>query len=200
MQAAADIAHKGPNMEKRAKNHRNAIITVLIVVFLFFFLPVSVCAEDEMLLNGTGIFLTTGETWDFDQGYQLKVKSVNPANDRVWVVLSLNGVILHEGILGEGETLTYSHNREILNITLDTIYSSPTGELITFTPVYQYLDPELPEPEKHDNTEDRQPDDNPSDTLEDEIDQSLPGFRTLLTLATATIVTYYIGQKSKDKN
>ncbi|MDW7731633.1 MAG: hypothetical protein SCH66_04275 [Methanolobus sp.] len=186
-------------MEKRLKDHRDIIITVVLVVFLFSFLPVSMCAGDEMLLNGTGIFLTTGETWNFDQGYQLKLKSVNPTSDRVWVVLSLNGEILHEGILGEGETLTYSHNREILNITLDTIYSSPTGELITFTPVYQYLDPELPEPETQDNTEGEQPDDNESDIQEDETNQSIPGFRTLLTLSTVTTLTYFIGKKSKNK-
>lgn len=103
--------------------------------------------RDSVLINGTGIFLTTGDSWDFYQNYSLHVMSVNQDNKQVWVKLYHDGDLLKDGILGEGEVIVFSKNTEILNITVDTIYISPGGELITFKPVYQYLDDEYPEPE-----------------------------------------------------
>ncbi len=199
MQDAAGIANNGPIREKNPEDIRNIIITLVLLLFLLSFIPTATCAEDELLLNGTGIFLTTGESWSFDQGYHLRVKSVNPANDRVWVELSLNGEILHEGILGEGESLVYSHNREILNITMDTIYTSPSGELVTFKPVYQYLDPALPEPEVHKDTEDNQSQDDMAGDQSVDNSRSIPGFGILIASIVLTTVTYYFGRKERDK-
>ncbi|WP_406657940.1 hypothetical protein V7O62_05110 [Methanolobus sp. ZRKC2] len=184
-------------MGSRLGDQKEIIIAVLLVVFLLSHPAIVTCAENKMLLNGTGIFLATGEAWTFDQGYQLEVKSVNPADNRAWVQLSLNEDILHEGIMGESETLIYSHNSEILNITLDTIYSSPAGELVTFKPVYQYLDPELPEPESNEITENEQPEENTTDIQENENSPSIPGFGVLLALTAIAIITYCRGQKNK---
>lgn len=103
--------------------------------------------QDIVLINGTGIFLTTGDSWDFYQDYSLNVKSVNQDGKQVWVQLFHGNEFLKDGILPEGGTFAYSKNNEILNITVDTIYISPGGELITFKPVYQYLDNDYPEPE-----------------------------------------------------
>ncbi|KXS45013.1 MAG: hypothetical protein AWU59_87 [Methanolobus sp. T82-4] len=199
MQDAAGIANKGPIRKKSPKDLRNIIITLVLVLFLLSSIPAVTCAEDELLLNGTGIFLTTGESWSFDQGYQLRVKSVNPANDRVWVELSLNGEILHEGILGEGESLVYSHNREILNITMDTIYTSPSGELVTFKPVYQYLDPALPEPEVNEDTEDNQSQDDMAGDQSEDNSRSIPGFGIMIASIVLTTVKYYLDRKGRDK-
>ncbi|WP_288067598.1 S-layer protein domain-containing protein [Methanolobus sp.] len=102
---------------------------------------------DTVLINGTGIFLTTGDSWDFYQGYSLNVKSVNQDQKQVWVKLLHDGELLQDDILSEGDIFVYSKNTEIMNITVDTIYISPGGELITFKPIYQYLDEEYPEPE-----------------------------------------------------
>lgn len=186
-------------MEKRLSGRKYFLFAVLTVFFLSYFLPASICAENEILLDGTGIFLTSGETWKFDQGYQLKVKSVNPSDNRAWVELSLNGEIIQEEILGEGETLVYYHNKEILNITLDTIYSSPTGELVTFKPVYQYLDPELPEPESHEDAEEKEQDDNKPGIAEDENTQPIPGFGIFFTIVTFVIVTFCLYKNSKNR-
>lgn len=102
---------------------------------------------DTVLINGTGIFLTTGDSWDFYQGYSLSVKSVNQDKKQVWVKLLHDGELLQDDILSEGDIFVYSKSSEILSITVDTIYVSPGGELITFKPVYQYLDDDYPEPE-----------------------------------------------------
>ncbi|MBN2110580.1 MAG: hypothetical protein JW705_05780 [Methanosarcinaceae archaeon] len=177
-------------MESRSRDHREIIAALVLVFFLPYLLPMAACDENELLLNGTGIFLTTGEIWTFDQGYQLKVKSVNPSDGRVWVELSLNGQILHEGILDEGETLAYSREKEILNVTLDTIYSSPAGELVTFKPVYQYLDPELAEPASDENTGYERTDNDTPDTEEGKNARYIPGFRAFMTLAAIIILAY----------
>ncbi|WP_167848740.1 S-layer protein domain-containing protein [Methanolobus halotolerans] len=186
-------------MEKSSQAHKKIIIYLLAVILLLSALPPATCAENEILLNGTGIFLTTGESWSFDQGYYLKIKSVNQGTNKAWVELSLNGEVIREGILSEGETLVYSRNGEILNITLDTIYSSPQGELLTFKPVYQYIDSEIPEPEIKDKTENHQSDDNTSDSRLDGNNRSIPGFGTFLALVVITIVTYCLDKRAKKK-
>lgn len=110
--------------------------------------------EDTVLINGTGIFLTTGDSWEFYQGYSLNVISVNQDQKQVWVKLLHNDELLQDDILSEGELFVYSKSSEILNITVGTIYISPGGELITFKPVYQYLDDDYPEPEIKETTDD----------------------------------------------
>ncbi|WP_196214024.1 S-layer protein domain-containing protein [Methanolobus vulcani] len=110
--------------------------------------------EDTVLINGTGIFLTTGDSWDFYQDYSLNVISVNQDQKKVWVKLLHDDELLQDDILSEGEFFVYSKSSEILNITVDTIYISPGGELITFKPVYQYLDDDYPEPEIEETTDD----------------------------------------------
>jgi hypothetical protein len=104
-------------------------------------------SNDTLLINGTGIFLTTGDSWDFYQDYSLNVRSVNQDRKQAWVKLLHDGELLQDDILSEGDIFVYSKSTEILNITVDTIYISPSGELITFKPVYQYLDKDYPEPE-----------------------------------------------------
>lgn len=119
----------------------------------------------ETLINGTGIFVGTGKSWDFHQGYSITIKSVNQESKQAWIKLSLNDEMIQESILSEGETLNYSRGSKILELTLDTIYSNPGGELVTFKPVYQYIDPELPDPifEK-DNASTDENSENSSDT------------------------------------
>ncbi|WP_406661071.1 S-layer protein domain-containing protein [Methanolobus sp. ZRKC3] len=121
-------------------------LIALILISILFIQCTASAAQSEALINGTGIFVATGEKWDFYQGYAIIVKSVNQESGQAWIKLSLNDNVIQESILAEGETLTYSREYQILNLTVDTIYSSPGGELVTFKPVYQYIDMELPEP------------------------------------------------------
>jgi hypothetical protein len=123
----------------------------LIVLFIFscaFFLtPAGAAEHGDVLVNGTGTYLTTGERWTFYQGYFLVLKGVDQEGDRAWLELLLDNDSVKDMILPEGECFIYScSSGEIFNITVDTIYSGPGGELVTFKPVYQYSNPELPEP------------------------------------------------------
>jgi hypothetical protein len=79
----------------------------------------SVIVED-VLVNDTSIYLVTGKTWNFYQGYNFSIKSVNQEADSVWLELSLGNKVLKSQILGEGDTFIYGKNgRTILNITVN---------------------------------------------------------------------------------
>lgn len=175
--------------------YRPAVAELLLALILVCSPPITSAAQDTVLMDGESIFLTTGEAWAFDQGYVLTVKSVNQGTNEVWLELSLEGRILREGIFRERDTLVYSHDTEILNITLDTVYSSPSGELVTFTPVYQYLDPQLPAPEVRDGQEE-QDGSNGSQTngSNDEI-LPVPGFAIFQALAVITLVGLAVHRK-----
>ena len=150
--------------------HPNRICNIIIAFLLFFSIITLACAESlfineynepliirensgPLLINGTGIFLTTGDSWDFYQGYILTVKSVNIEQKQVWVKLLHEDELLKEEILPEDAIFVYTKDNEILNITVDTIYASPGGELVTFKPVYQYQDRDFPEPIISDDAE-----------------------------------------------
>lgn len=101
-----------------------------------------------LLENGTGFFLTTGDSWELYQGYTVNLKSVNQDHKQAWITIENKNESLREGILSEGDIFVYSKDdgAQILNITVDRIYINPDGELVVFKPVYQYLDYSLPEP------------------------------------------------------
>lgn len=134
-------------MEQRELRPLLSILLLFLILFICVF-PVTAVNDDVRirLMDGKGIFIETKGEWQFSQGYLFVVKDVGD-DGNVWVELSLDGVSLKDEILGEGSVFTYSHNsNEILSITLDAVYYGPDGELITFIPVYQYLDPSLPAP------------------------------------------------------
>jgi hypothetical protein len=106
--------------------------------------------NDDVLVDGSGMYLTIGDSWSFYQGYELVFKGLSSSQggDKVWIELLLNGESMDDTIMREGEYFVYASNsKEIFNITVDTIYSGSDGGLVTFKPVYQYLDPTLPEPD-----------------------------------------------------
>lgn len=102
---------------------------------------------EDVLLNDTSIYLITGKTWHFYQGYNFTIKSVNQESDSVWVELSLGDKILQSQILAEGDNFIYQKNdKTILNLTVNTIYIGDNEELVAFSPVFQYIDSTLPRP------------------------------------------------------
>jgi len=141
----------------------------------------------EVLVDGAGIFIESGGSWEFSQGYVFVVKNVNE-DGGAWVELMLNGFLLKDAILQEGDTFVYSHDSiEILNMTVDTVYYGPDAELITFKPVYQYLDPSLPAPVP----EDPEISSNESDVSsipDDGPDKNIPGFGLLMVVSSLTLV------------
>ena len=145
--------------------------------------------QGEPLINGTGIFLGSGESWDFYQGYSITIKSVNLESRQAWIKLSLNDELIQENILSEGKSFNYSHKSEILNLTLDTIYSNPGGELVTFKPVYQYRDPNLPDPifKKNNGTLTIESNESSSDSS----NRSIPGFEIMWAVFGLLLAIFY---------
>ncbi|WP_407357006.1 S-layer protein domain-containing protein [Methanolobus sp. WCC5] len=187
------------------------ICNSIILILLLFSLASPVCAEallikenaaplianeqkQILLVNGTGIFLTTGDSWNFYQGYVLTARSVNLEQKQVWVRLLHENELLKEAILSEGDIFIYSgsnaEDHEILNITVDTIYTSPEGELITFRPVYQYQDQDLPMPVIPDDDENAEPD-NGGQLPGDDVARETVGFTIIETFACVLAVMLY---------
>ncbi|WP_394697861.1 S-layer protein domain-containing protein [uncultured Methanomethylovorans sp.] len=107
----------------------------------------AVLIVEDVLVNDSSIYLLTGNTWHFYQGYNLSIKGVNQEADSVWFELSLGDKILKSQILDEGDSFTYQkNNRTIFNITINTIYAGDGEELVAFAPVFQYMDGDLPAP------------------------------------------------------
>ncbi|MDG6243500.1 MAG: S-layer protein domain-containing protein [Methanolobus sp.] len=144
--------------------------------------------KDISLINGTGIFLTTGGSWNFYQGYVLTLRSVNLEQKQVWLRLFHENDLLKEEILSEGDVFVYSKDNEILNITVDTIYVSPEGELITFGPVYQYLDADLPKPVIDEGASQNTGQDNEGNVPDDDNSVTTDGFTILMAFACISAI------------
>ncbi len=126
------------------------ILVFILVTLTCFSISASASEDNEVLVNGSGMYLTTGDSWLFYQGYELVFKGLSSSHggNKVWIELLLNGESVDDTIMREGEHFVYIRNsKEIFNITTDTIYSGSDGGLVTFKPVYQYLDPTLPKPD-----------------------------------------------------
>ena len=181
-----------------------AVISVFIVLLTCFSVPASALESDDVLVNGTGMYLTTGDSWSFYQGYELVFKGLSSSQgvDKVWIELLLNGETVDDTIIREGESFVYVRDsKEIFNITAGTIYSGSDGGLATFKPVYQYLDPTLSEP---DMTQDPWSDDNSNEPVNNsnsstnDETENVGGFGAallFLCMSVAAIFTYGARQK-----
>jgi hypothetical protein len=151
-----------PNKHGRNSRKETTLLPALFFSFLVFFffsvllcavLPVPASADEEklsiILIDGDEIYVRSGNYHTFLQDYQIYVKGADTEGSRVWIELRRKDLFLEDAIVSEGSTFVYSNNStEILNLTVDTIYSGANGVLVRFSPVYQYLDPKLPMPQK----------------------------------------------------
>ncbi len=119
--------------------------TISILAVSFFFLTLSGSAGSDLILNGTQFYLSTGDSYGLYQGYILTLKSVS--NDgSVWLELKMNDTIVKSDIVHINESFLYNKtNKTILSIKVDNIYSgSKEQDLVYFSPLYQYVDHDLP--------------------------------------------------------
>lgn len=133
----------------------------ICLVVLFFFCTILACncvdaaiVPDGIIINDRSFSVINGDTWNFNQGYNLTVKSVNVETARVWIELSLGNKVLISDIYKQGDIFTYNKNNQpIFKIYLNKIYEGELQgkELVYFSPVYQYLDPELSKPIIYEN-------------------------------------------------
>ncbi|MFA4955466.1 MAG: hypothetical protein WC556_00650 [Candidatus Methanoperedens sp.] len=121
------------------------IVTLFVLIFFF---ASSASAADDIILNGTRFYLSTGESYGLGQGYIISLKSVS--NDgSAWLELTYKDTFIKSEIVHTTGFFTYNKtNKTILSLRLDNIYSGSNDKnLLYFFPVYQYIDPEMPMPE-----------------------------------------------------
>ena len=152
---------RAPNEPERKKDKETNLspafsfflIASLVLSVLFYSMSPVLAADSEkrlsiVLIDGSEVYVRSGSYHNFSQDYQLYVKGADNDGKRVWLELSREGVSLKDGIATEGSQFVYSHDSaEVLNLTVSKIYVGTDGVLVSFSPVYQYLDPELPMPQ-----------------------------------------------------
>lgn len=127
------------------KNMMGRKIFTLVALTLFF--ATSASAAGDIIINGTSFYLSTGDSYGLSQGYIISLKSVS--NDgSAWIELTSGDMFVKSEIVHIKEYFTYNKtNRTILSLRLDNIYSgSNDTNLVSFFPVYQYIDPDMPAP------------------------------------------------------
>jgi hypothetical protein len=127
---------------------RKIFTLVVKILFLSLFFVSSTSAAGDTILNGTSLYLSTDESYSFSQGYIISLKSVN--NDgSAWIELRSKDTFVKSEIVHIKDFFTYNKtNRTILSLRVDNIYSGSNDKnLVSFFPVYQYIDPDMPTPE-----------------------------------------------------
>ncbi len=122
------------------KNVSTLAVSLIILAF-------SGSAASDIILNGTDFYLSTGDSFGLSQGYVIKLKSVSN-EDSVWLELESDDRIVKSEIIHLKDNFTYDKtNRTIISLRVDNIYSgSRDSNLVSFFPVYQYIDPDKPAP------------------------------------------------------
>lgn len=157
-----DAFMRVPNKQEKKSRKEKGILPAFFFLAAVFFLfsllfcavlPVPASADEErlsiILIDGDEIYVRSGSSYTFLQGYQIYVKGADTEGNRIWIELRRDGVFLEDSIVSKGSNYVYSNNStEILNLKVETIYGGADGVLVKFSPVYQYLNPKLPMPQK----------------------------------------------------
>jgi len=129
-------------------------VCVIIAIFILVGIP-DVRAQqdyDNPLVNGTDIFLCTGQTWTFYQGYSLTLMFININGNKGWVQFRLNETVIKSATISPDVILYYNitvndtNETVIFHFKVSGMYSGEDTHIVTFSPVYQYYNPGLPEP------------------------------------------------------
>lgn len=137
----------GVTMKIRRKSWQIIVIILLILAFV----P-GIQAHEGALFDGTGFYLSTGQTLTFYQDYSFTLKSVDKSGESGWVQLNLNDTVVKSGILSNNEIFYYntsingSNETVIFSLEVSGIYLGEDTDIVTFSPVYQYYQPGLAEP------------------------------------------------------
>ncbi|HEY6585774.1 MAG TPA: S-layer protein domain-containing protein [Candidatus Methanoperedens sp.] len=157
-------------------------------------LALSGSAASDIILNGTDFYLSTGDSYGLPQGYVVKLKSVSN-EDSIWLELESNDTIVKSEIVHLKDYFTYNKtNRTILSLRVDNIYSgSKDTNLVSFFPVYQYTDPDMPAPKIIVITPVKTTDQDNHSAPPPE--QPIPEFMIWITAIIFVITLFYIGRK-----
>jgi hypothetical protein len=198
--------------EKVNKKRNNSSLFTFLLFISLTFLVISYCISPVLaetnekklsviLLNGEEVYVKSGSSHTFLQGYQLHVKGADPDGKKIWIELRREGIVLKDAVANEGSVFVFSQNSsEVLNLTVSTIYAGADGVLVKFCPVYQYLDPKLPAPEASDNPDGNSTGNNTSNIPK--FENQAEGFDMSLFfvgIGTVLLVTGFFAGKRKTK-
>ncbi len=162
----------------------------------------------EPLVNGTSFYLSTGQSWPFYQGYEFNLMSVSNGGDNAWVQLKQNDTVVKSAILSLDEVFYYNSTTHYVlsNNSVETmhfslrvsgIYTGEVVDIVTFSHIYQYYDPALPEPTP---TPTAYPDDshNSNVTPTTTGGSGIPGFKILSTTIIIGICSIFLHKLHKE--
>ena len=169
------------------KNVSTLAVSIIILTF-------SGAAANDIILNGTDFYLSTGDSFGLSQGYVIKLKSVSNENS-VWLELESDDKIVKSEIIHLKDNFTYNKtNRTILSLRVDNIYSGTRdSNLVSFSPVYQYIDPDKPAPRIIEITSVKTPPQDNHNALPSK--QPFPEFMIWIAGIIFVIVLFYIVRK-----
>ncbi len=123
---------------------RNGLLVFLSLCFL-----IQIGAGDRnTLLNGTNIYLATGDSYGLYQGYVLSLKSAS-SDGSVWLELTDdNKIVKSEIVFDPGEFIYNKSNMTIISVNVDRVYSGSSEQNLLSLYLYQFTDPEKPLPGK----------------------------------------------------
>ncbi len=121
---------------------RRLVISLLLVPLLI----TTVTAANSTLLNGTHIYLATGDSYVLYQGYILNMKSVS-SDGLVWLQLNQKEQTVKSDVVRSYDYFMYNKtNRTILSVKVDNIYSGSSEQSLVSLYLYQFIDPSMPVP------------------------------------------------------
>ena len=104
-------------------------------------------ARSDVLINGTNMYLATGESSTLYQGYILSLKGVS-SDGSMWLQLTDNETIVKSEIVYNGSFIYNKNNKTIISLNVDKVYSGQSEQHLVSFFLYQFNDPEKPFPDK----------------------------------------------------
>ncbi len=121
---------------------RRLAISLLLVPLLI----TTATATNSTLLNGTHIYLATGDSYGLYQGYILNLKSVS-SDGSVWLQLNQKEQTVKSDVVRSYDSFMYNKtNKTILSVKVDNIYSGSSEQSLVSLYLYQFIDPDMPMP------------------------------------------------------
>ncbi|HLB70085.1 MAG TPA: S-layer protein domain-containing protein [Candidatus Methanoperedens sp.] len=164
----------------------------LVIYLSLLLLITGGTASNNVLINGTNIYLATGESYGLYQGYVLSLKSVS-SDGSMWLQLTDDDTIVKNEIISYDGIFIYNKtNIILLYVKPDRVYSSPSEQSLVSFYVFQFLDREKPQPDRTINPENtRTPGNNSSSSRID-----FPQEPIIWTLGIALVlILFYILRK-----
>jgi len=186
------------------------LIIIVGILLLGAFHPALAQMGTEPLVNGTSLYLSTGQSWTFYQGYSFNLMSVSNSGDKAWVQLKQNDTVVKSALLSTDEVFFYNstthyvlpnHSVETVQLSLRVsgIYTGEVADIVTFSHVYQYYDPALPEPTPTPTAyPDNSNDSNVTPTTTGTGGSGIPGFEILLTTILIGICSIFLRKLHKE--